>query len=55
MLFTGWEVLTGKNCARGLEYVVRSQAYTGYQTKAEAYSKRKNNSKKCKAAGKCCE
>ena len=25
MLFTGWEVRMGKNCARGLEYEGRTQ------------------------------
>ena len=33
MLFTGWEVRTGRNCARGLEYRPRPQAEGGTQTK----------------------
>ena len=32
MLFTGWEVRIGKNCARGLEYRPRPQAEGGTQT-----------------------
>ena len=32
MLFTGWEVRIGRNCARGLEYRPRSQAEGGTQT-----------------------
>ena len=32
MLFTGWEVRIGRNCARGLEYRLRPQAEGGIQT-----------------------
>ena len=32
MLFTGWEVGIGRNCARGLEYRPRPMASGGTQT-----------------------
>ena len=32
MLFTGWAVRIGRNCARGLEYRPRSTASGGTQT-----------------------
>ena len=32
MLFTGWEVRIGRNCARGLEYRPRPTASVGTQT-----------------------
>ena len=32
MLFTGWEVRIGRNCARGLEYRPRPMASGGTQT-----------------------
>ena len=32
MLFTGWKVRIGKNCARGLEYRPRPTASVGTQT-----------------------
>ena len=32
MLFTGWEVRTGRNCAQGLEYRPRPTASGGTQT-----------------------
>ena len=35
MLFTGWEVRIGRNCARGLEYRPRPTASGGTQTEGK--------------------
>ena len=38
MLFTGWEVRIGKNCARGLEYGPRPQAEGRTQGRGHSFS-----------------
>ena len=38
MLFTGWEVRIGKNCARGLEYGPRPQAEGHTQARGHSFS-----------------
>ena len=38
VLFTGWEVRIGKNCARGLEYGPRPQAKGCTQDRGHSFS-----------------